>query len=311
MSIESPRQTEKTDIGTPTATEAAQAVFPDSKNREGFTKKHKIIGTLLALGGLAGGAVAANHFSSNVETPASKDQENPGGDILPTHVASEPLPSVSPSNITPLETATPTTIPVPENREGGGSATYKFFSEDGASFQTFEELSGSITIPVSENENSIEAQTTYYKHMEKMANYFPSETEVRNNLNIPTGQLTVDDYIDACKLYHNAYDNLYEKPAGSLYSFMNELAVNVAYAKLETLNNGEAAPYNVTIDFAKTAPQFTVGDNARDNTVDDTNPMSGTYDLTFTGFGPNKTTGKNPTWLVDGNVQVTKAEAAK
>lgn len=246
--------------------------------------------------------ITVNSITGNgfIKNPNDKENLPPAPDTTNT------------APVTPGQTApTETKIPVPENRGGLGTDTYKFFSPDGKNFQTFEQLSDSITIPVGENADSIEAQTTYYKQMEKMANYFPSEQEVRNNLNIPTGQLTVDDYMDACALYHKAYDKLYDQPSGGLHDFMKELAAKVAFIKLETLNNSEAVPYNVTIDFAKTKPEFTITDNAAQNSIDDVNPISGTYELTFTGGGPNKTTGENPVWLVDGNVHVAKADAAK
>jgi hypothetical protein len=265
-------------------------------------KKNKL--ARWALAGLGAGVVFAastavyvNAITSGITNSADKDlppapETNNSGELTPGQ---------------PQATA----APAPESRTGLGQDTHKFFGEDGKSSQTFEQLSESINIPASENKDSIEAQTTYYKLMEKMANYFPSEEEVRNNLNIPTAELTVEDYIAACKLYHKAYDSLYESPSGKLHQFMNELAVRVAYAKLGTLNEGDAVPYNVTIDFAKTAPQFTIADNALENSIDDINTITGTYDLTFTGFGPNKTSGKDPVWLVDGNVQVARTAATK
>lgn len=219
---------------------------------------------------------------------------------------SAPQEAASPSVPAASDNPAPTATATPENREGRGSDTYIFLGPDGETEQTLEQLSESINIPVSENKDTIEAQTTYYKKMEEMVNYFPTEKEVRNNLNIPEGQqLEVEDYLAAVKLHNKGYDGLYETPSGTLYDFMQELSVQVAASKIETINSGETL-YEATIDFARTKPEFVVRDNAKDNSIDDVNPMAGTYELTFTGFGPNKTNSENPVWLVDGNVVVTK-----
>ena len=112
MSIESQKH-QKKDVQTPSKTEAARVVFPDTKDREGFSNGQKIAGTVLALGILAGGVATANYLSSHPETiTTAPADENEGIDsVTTTQPTTEPSPFASPSNIIPLETASQTASP--------------------------------------------------------------------------------------------------------------------------------------------------------------------------------------------------------
>lgn len=112
MSTEIPETPQKRRIKTPSKTEVAKAVNPNAGSHEGFTKKQRILTLGLLAGGIAVGAVVANQLSSNVEVapPAPSDQEGTTNNEAQPPV-STPSPensvSASPTNLTPLETATP------------------------------------------------------------------------------------------------------------------------------------------------------------------------------------------------------------
>lgn len=120
MSIESPQHHQKKDVKTPSKTEAARAVFPETKSREGFTPTQKIAGTVLALGLLGGGAAAANYLSSQNETVTTAPDENEGkGDVTTTQPTPEVTPSDLPTSFTSTSAeATPSTNPETQSPAG-------------------------------------------------------------------------------------------------------------------------------------------------------------------------------------------------
>lgn len=225
----------------------------------------------------------------------------------------------------PGQTPTPSAIPVPEWRSGRGIDTHKFTTDGGKPFQTHKELVAAIKVPVAEYPDTISAQTRFYELMEQRVNYEPTEEEARNNLNIPAGQqLEIDDYRDAAKLYRDTYVGLFEVESGGLFKFMDQLGSDVYDIQIAnygtSVNWVPKVSYEVNVEFARTRPEFIVTDNVAKTelvtgtpglkAVDVTGFITGTYELTFTGFGPDKVTeNKEQVWKFGEKVVVTKKPA--
>ena len=283
------------------------------KEQKSYLEKMKVPAGLLLAGvavASAAGWMSANKLNENLENggnPAPGSGTNTSGSEFPGE-SEQPNPgqTVEAPEVSPVD---------PSNPEIPGSESWKFYSDNGQKFQTFEEFSAPIEIAADTHEDSIAAQVAYYKHLENMANNslapLDDPTEVISNLNIAEGQqLDGDDYENAAALRFKAYDKLYDTPDGNLYEFAQQLAGQVVKNQLTSEIKGDDAEYRIAIEFAKTKPEFTITDNLGETTLSANTSVAGTYDLTFTGGGPTETITPDgqSVWLVDGDAVVTKRE---
>lgn len=235
MSIESQKHAEKTDVTVPdqvSKTEAAQAVFPNTKSREGFSTQAKVAATILTLGALAGGAAGVNYLSTHTEAVAPSDQNNDNNDKAPNATTSptpEATSSTDPANIIPLETATPSveqTAAVPSNLEIKAGQT-----------------------PEALAKNVMENFTSW-----DMAGASPEATEATINYVVENGDTQLAAYFDGlAKKNSPAYvDALFEDPSSSIakQTATNREVVNAWVLNMQLLTSNDQETYKLwtTVD---------------------------------------------------------------
>lgn len=235
-----------------------------------------------------------------------------------TNAADKDLPPAPGSNnsgeLVPGQTGT-TEQPAPYNREGRGTATYKFLAEDGKTFQTHEQLVDSISVPVDTYPDKLSAQKRFYELIEKRSNYEPTEEEVRNNLDIPSDrELTANDFWAAAKLYRDAHNSLFENESGGLFKFLDKLGSDVYDVQVSNyMASGTGVPkakYKANLEYPSTYDRIIITDNVTETSIpnkDATAFLTGTYELSFIAFGPDQVTENNKeVWKFGDRVVVTK-----
>lgn len=121
------------------------------------------------------------------------------------------------------------TVPSPQESATSSETaptTELSFTDKTGNVQTYEELKESIQLPVGKYKNGPEALEAFFElHMSNMIDYRPTKEEVRNNLGLNKDQeVTLQHFLQAGKLHDEAYDHLYDTPAGDLHTTMQKLS---------------------------------------------------------------------------------------
>lgn len=193
-----------------------------------------------------------------------------------------------------------------EIRPGVTKEDLKFYSEDGQTFQTFEDVQKAAEFTVEKFPKQIDTIPAAIERMEDVANYLPSEKTVRASLNKPNEQLTREDFLLVAEEYRVAHDVMFGIKSGDLYDTFKEVCQQAAFNHFLDFANGKATPYAVefTLHTNKTGLRISDNSGAVEGTTDYL-PYIGDYRLMSSSNGRDITQ-DNGSWKVAGNMELIK-----
>lgn len=293
---------------TPEQLEAAAATVAASrqnqapeKEKMGLKAKLAWFGAgILTVGGLIGVGANAAAEGPFMKAPTATAPANPnlGGAPLPAVPSGQPTETVPTNN--------------PETNQAISPTDYIFYDEAGTSKSYYDVIDQSRVDPELVQVNSAGA---IYKKVEEAVNYLPNEKTVREVLNKPTGDLTMDDYTDVAARYRAVVFGTVLKGKGDLYATLDTIGHETASTLAQTINNGEER-YKTSIKYDARSAQIVVTDNSESNSIDDnTAQILGTYQVHTTGSNSDVGTAavgkdgekKNTKWI-NGAARVEKLD---
>ncbi|WP_411373282.1 hypothetical protein ACLH0K_08880 [Arthrobacter sp. MPF02] len=211
---------------------------------------------------------------------------------------------------TPENSAPPTAIPSQPTStpliENASESDFKFYSEDGETFQTFDDVQQAASFIIDKFPKQIETIPAVVERMQKVANYFPSEKTVRASLNKPSEQLDRDDYLFVMEQYRLAHDIMFASTSGDFYDTLKQVCQQTAFNRIISVAEGEATPYAVELTLHTNNTGLRISDNsdAVEGTLD-VLPYIGDYRL-YSAPNGHDITQENGVWEVAGDMELIK-----
>ena len=289
------------------AAQVAASRAPEKKKWSLGTKLTILgVGALAAVGiGIGANAAAEGPF---MKAPTATAPPVPGqGEKTPVPGQSEaPLPA-TPNTGETHKVVTPT-----EYKFYDDNGTFEASDDTGASKSYYDIVDQSRVDPQLVQVNSAEA---IYKKAEDAINYFPNEKTVREMLDKPTEQLTMEDFMKVAGNYRSVVFGTIFKGKGALYEQLDYIGNDTAAAIAQTLGDGQER-YKTTLAYDARYGQLKVTDNSENNSADDNTLRSlGTYQLHTSGSNSDTGTAavvvnkdgtkKNTKWI-NGAIRVEK-----
>lgn len=189
--------------------------------------------------------------------------------------------------------------------QNADAKNFKFYTGEGDKFQTVADLKESLKLDVDKYTKPADTIPLVIERMADAANYLPTEKAVRENLNKPTEQLSIDDYMAVYNEYLKAHDVMFNTKGGDLYDTLQEVCKQTAYSHIISVANGEAVPYAVKIELHTNNTGLRISDNSLENGIDDNAfDYLGNYRLLSSGL--NDVVSNNGAWSIAGNMELIK-----
>jgi hypothetical protein len=269
---------------------------PEKKSK----KKLAWIGGAVAGIVLAGGAIFTTNAGAEKNTPPTP---------VETSVAANP-------NATQQPEISATPQPTAEVVAGVAPEDLKFYNADGT-FQTRKEVIDNVKVSPVEYKTVNDTFDAIFGRIEAAINYIPDEKTVRNNLNIPTEPLTIENYQKVAEDFQAITFDTVLRGDGKLRTTFENIGRDTAYARLLTWGDKEPVLYgiHITQDLIK-SQKINITDNSTLNSIDDNASRNiGEYRIKSTSVNdlavplvpenedPNT---YKPTWQLAGSIDTVK-----
>jgi hypothetical protein len=271
---------------------------PEKKNKKGLK--------IALAAGTASVAAALGAWGFSVGASGNGFIQQPGtrptaeAPVTPGPVQTDPSTSVE----TPVPTNSQLEVPVEKRIFANGDGTYS----------TQEQLIAQDKVSIEKNPETLNALGQIFESIEDSMNDFPDEKSVRNNLNIPSGQLTQENYLQVAKQRQAITLDTLVIGKGRLRTTLEAIGAQTTFNQFATLNASEPTPYHIDLKYDRIANTLTISDNSTENSIDDNaNRDLGVYDVEFVNTEDIVALAEKngSTWKVSSNVGLLKKPAVK